>query len=147
MTTGMGMLTTGNAKAIIAGGVELLSDVPIGYNRKARRAMLSMQKAKALGDRVKLGTQIVRNLFSPELTAVAEYSSGEKLGHSGDRECCSIQRFQEYVAQDPKDQLLLSPAYVIPQLLKRVGLGLNDVDVFEIHEAFARQVLANVAVN
>ncbi|KAK6019130.1 thiolase protein [Ostertagia ostertagi] len=34
MTTGMGMLATGNAKAVIAGGVELLSDVPIRYNRK-----------------------------------------------------------------------------------------------------------------
>ncbi|VDN31655.1 unnamed protein product [Cylicostephanus goldi] len=85
MTTGMGMLATGNAKAIIAGGVELLSDVPIRYNRKARKAMLSMQKAKALGDKVKLGTEIVKNMFSPELPAVAEYSSGETMGHSGDR--------------------------------------------------------------
>ncbi|KAJ1373587.1 hypothetical protein KIN20_036036 [Parelaphostrongylus tenuis] len=46
ITTGMGMLATGNAKAVIAGGVELLSDVPIRYNRKARKAMLNLQKAK-----------------------------------------------------------------------------------------------------
>jgi acetyl-CoA acyltransferase len=49
-----------------------------------------------------------------------------------------------FVAQDPKDQLLLSPAYVIPQILERNGLSLQDVDVFEIHEAFAGQVLANL---
>ncbi len=50
----------------------------------------------------------------------------------------------KYVAQDPKDQLLLGPAYVIPQLLEKAGLTLNDIDVFEIHEAFAGQVLANL---
>uniref|UniRef100_A0AC34QJC4 Trifunctional enzyme beta subunit n=2 Tax=Panagrolaimus sp. JU765 TaxID=591449 RepID=A0AC34QJC4_9BILA len=49
-----------------------------------------------------------------------------------------------FVSQDPKDQLLLSPAYVIPRLLEKNGLTLNDVDVFEIHEAFAGQVLANL---
>lgn len=49
-----------------------------------------------------------------------------------------------FVAQDPKDQLLLSPAYVIPRILERNGLKLQDVDVFEIHEAFAGQVLANL---
>lgn len=46
--------------------------------------------------------------------------------------------------QDPKDQLLLSPAYVIPKLLDKSGLTLKDVAVFEIHEAFAGQVLANL---
>lgn len=49
-----------------------------------------------------------------------------------------------FVSQDPKDQLLLSPAYVIPRLLEKNGLTLNDIDVFEIHEAFAGQVLANL---
>jgi acetyl-CoA acyltransferase len=33
---------------------------------------------------------------------------------------------------------------VIPKLLDRAGLGLGDVDVWEIHEAFAGQVLANL---
>ncbi len=42
-----------------------------------------------------------------------------------------------YVSQDPKDQLLLSPAYVTPKLLDRAGLTMNDIGVWEIHEAFA----------
>lgn len=42
-----------------------------------------------------------------------------------------------YVSQDPKDQLLLGPAYATGKLLESTGLGLNDVDVWEIHEAFA----------
>lgn len=42
-----------------------------------------------------------------------------------------------YVSQDPMDQLLLGPAYGIPQVLKKAGLKLSDVDSWEIHEAFA----------
>lgn len=42
-----------------------------------------------------------------------------------------------YVSQDPIDQLLLGPAYGIPLVLEKAGLSLNDIDVWEIHEAFA----------
>ncbi|KRZ56432.1 Trifunctional enzyme subunit beta, mitochondrial [Trichinella nativa] len=49
-----------------------------------------------------------------------------------------------YVAQDPKDQLLLGPAYAVPKLLGKVKLKISDIDVFEMHEAFAGQILANL---
>ncbi|KAJ6217281.1 hypothetical protein RDWZM_008438 [Blomia tropicalis] len=49
-----------------------------------------------------------------------------------------------YASQDPKDQLLLGPAYVTSRLLDRVGLKVSDIDVWEFHEAFAGQVLANL---
>nr|CAD7260632.1 unnamed protein product [Timema shepardi] len=49
-----------------------------------------------------------------------------------------------YIAQDPVDQLLLGPAYGIPRLLEKAGLQLKDVDVWEVHEAFAGQILANM---
>jgi acetyl-CoA C-acetyltransferase len=41
--------------------------------------------------------------------------------------------------------LLMAPAYAIPRLLARNGLTLTDIDLWEIHEAFAAQVLCNVA--
>ena len=47
-----------------------------------------------------------------------------------------------YVAQDPGTELLLGPAYAIPQVLDAAGLTLDDIDVVELHEAFAGQVLA-----
>jgi len=50
-----------------------------------------------------------------------------------------------YVSQDPKDQLLLGPAYATPKLLDKVGLAIKDIDVWEFHEAFASQILANLA--
>lgn len=49
-----------------------------------------------------------------------------------------------YVSQDPKDQLLLGPAYAIPRVLAKAGLKLKDIDVWEVHEAFAAQILANL---
>lgn len=48
-----------------------------------------------------------------------------------------------YVSQDPKDQLLLGPAYATPKILKKAGMTMKDIDVFEYHEAFAGQILAN----
>jgi len=47
-----------------------------------------------------------------------------------------------FVAQDPGTELLLGPAYAIPQILDEAGLSLGDIDVIELHEAFAGQVLA-----
>ncbi|MCM2328886.1 MAG: acetyl-CoA C-acyltransferase [Lysobacter sp.] len=43
-----------------------------------------------------------------------------------------------------KEGLLMAPAYAIPRLLARHGLALADIDLWEIHEAFAAQVLCNV---
>ena len=41
--------------------------------------------------------------------------------------------------------LLMAPAYAIPRLLARHGLTLADIDLWEIHEAFAAQLLCNIA--
>ena len=47
-----------------------------------------------------------------------------------------------FLSVDPFDQLLIGPAIAIPLILKRNNLSINDIDVFEIHEAFAAQVLS-----
>jgi acetyl-CoA C-acetyltransferase len=49
----------------------------------------------------------------------------------------------DYVHGD--DGLLMAPVYAVPRLLRRTGLGLGDFDLFEIHEAFAAQVLTTLA--
>jgi acetyl-CoA C-acetyltransferase len=41
--------------------------------------------------------------------------------------------------------LLMAPAYAVPRMLARAGLSLPDFDFYEIHEAFASQVLATLA--
>ncbi|MBD8880847.1 acetyl-CoA C-acyltransferase [Rhodanobacter sp. 7MK24] len=44
-----------------------------------------------------------------------------------------------------KEGLLMAPSYAIPRLLDRHGLSFEDIALWEIHEAFSAQVLANVA--
>jgi acetyl-CoA acyltransferase len=47
-------------------------------------------------------------------------------------------------AIDPYPQLLLAPALAIPKALDLAGLTINDIDIFEFHEAFAAQVLCTL---
>ncbi|OQR76128.1 trifunctional enzyme subunit beta [Tropilaelaps mercedesae] len=247
ITTAMGQIALGTIDTAMAGGVEFLSDVPIRFSRKLRKLMLGLNKAKTPMQRLSLLGKFRPSMLAPELPAVAEFTSGEVMGHSGDRlaaafgisradqdsfalrshtladkatkeglltdiepvtlpkesepvardngirvsnleqmaklkpafikphgtvtaanasfltdgaSACIIMAEERakamglkpkaylrdfiYVAQDPKDQLLLGPAYAIPILLERNGLGVKDVSAFEIHEAFAGQVLANL---
>jgi len=46
---------------------------------------------------------------------------------------------------DGDEGLLMAPAYAVPKLLDKAGLTLQDFDFYEIHEAFASQVLATLA--
>ncbi|XP_055373072.1 trifunctional enzyme subunit beta, mitochondrial [Condylostylus longicornis] len=247
MTTAMGLIATGTYEAIVAGGVEFMSDVPIRHSRAMRSLMLRANKAKTPLQKLQLLATLRPNFLIPELPAVAEFSSGETMGHSADRlaaafnisrkeqddyalrshtlakeaqekgyltdlapfkpnsasklvdkdngirvstidalaklrpafvkpngtitaanasfltdgsSACLIMTDDKakelglkpkaylrdflYVSQDPVDQLLLGPAYGIPKLLKKTGLTLKDIDCWEIHEAFAGQILANL---
>jgi acetyl-CoA acyltransferase len=53
-------------------------------------------------------------------------------------------RSYAYAALDPGDQLLQGPAYAAPIALDRAGLTLKDMDLVDMHEAFAAQVLSNL---
>jgi acetyl-CoA acyltransferase len=53
-------------------------------------------------------------------------------------------RSYAYAALDPATQLLQGPAYAAPQALDRAGMSLADVDLVEMHEAFAAQILSNM---
>ncbi|XP_016953461.1 trifunctional enzyme subunit beta, mitochondrial [Drosophila biarmipes] len=247
ITTGMGLIATNTYDVIVAGGVEFMSDVPIRHSRKMRSLLLRANKAKTLGQRLALLSTFRPDFLAPELPAVAEFSSGETMGHSADRlasafnvsrseqdeyalrshtlakeaqekgyftdlvpfkvsgvdqivdkdngirvsspeslaklrpafvkpygtvtaanasfltdgaSACLIMTEEKakqlglkpkaylrdflYVSQDPVNQLLLGPAYGIPKLLKKAGLTLKDIDSWEIHEAFAGQIVANL---
>lgn len=247
LTTGMGLIACGVYDVIVAGGVEFMSDIPIRHSRKMRSLMLQANKAKTLPKKLSLLATIRPPFFVPDLPAVAEFSSNESMGHSGDRLAAAfkISRKEQddyalrshtlaaeaqqqgyltdvipykvpgvlevvkndngiristpeklaslkpafvkpygtvtaanasfltdgasaglimteqralqlgltpkaymrqftYVSQDPLDQLLLGPAYAIPKLLDKAKLSVKDVGVWEIHEAFAGQILANM---
>lgn len=248
ITTAVGLIASGQCEVVVAGGVEFMSDVPIRHSRKMRKIMLDLNKAKTTQKKLNLVKKVFSpSVWMPELPAVAEFSTGETMGHSADRLCsafgitrqaqdafaqrshqlaadatekgllidlmpykvpdlaetvtrdngirpssveqmaklkpafikpfgtitaanasfltdgasaCMIMSEEKalslglkpkaylrdfvYVSQDPKDQLLLGPAYATPKVLDKAGLKLSDIDVFEYHEAFAGQILANL---
>lgn len=51
-------------------------------------------------------------------------------------------RSWSYVGVDPGDQLLMGPALAMPFALDRAGMKLADIDLVDMHEAFAAQVLS-----
>jgi acetyl-CoA acyltransferase len=55
-----------------------------------------------------------------------------------------IIRSYAYAALDPGEQLLQAPVLAAPVSLKRAGLSLKEIDLVEMHEAFAAQVLSNL---
>src|SRR3954469_5971946 len=44
----------------------------------------------------------------------------------------------------PAEGLLMAPTYAVPEMLDRAGIALQDFDIYEIHEAFAAQVLCTL---
>jgi acetyl-CoA acetyltransferase family protein len=61
------------------------------------------------------------------------------------REPLAFIEAMDYAAIHPDEGLLMAPAITVPRMLERAGLQLADLDLLEVHEAFAAQVLANVA--
>ena len=62
------MVASGYCDGAIAGGVELMSDVPIRFSRKMRKAMLSLNKAKSLRTKFPLFLQLLNPLnWGPEV--------------------------------------------------------------------------------
>lgn len=53
-------------------------------------------------------------------------------------------RSYAYAALSPSDQLLQGPVFATPIALQRAGLNMLDIDLLEMHEAFAAQVLSNM---
>ena len=49
-----------------------------------------------------------------------------------------------YAALDPGGWMLMGPSYAAPLALDRAGLTLKDIDLVDMHEAFAAQILCNV---
>ena len=53
-------------------------------------------------------------------------------------------RSWSYAAVDPSWQLLMGPVFAAPKALDRAGLSLGDMDLVDMHEAFAAQVASNL---
>ena len=73
--------------------------------------------------------------------------ASEEWANANGHEVLAYLTFQETAAVDfveKKEGLLMAPAYAVPRMLERAGLKLQDFDYYEIHEAFASQVLCTL---
>ncbi|KAH0622971.1 hypothetical protein JD844_025925 [Phrynosoma platyrhinos] len=82
---GIGLIASGQMDVVIAGGVELLSDLPIRHSQKMRKMILGLSKAKTLAQRLSLISKIRPDYFAPQFPVPAEFSTNEIIGHSADR--------------------------------------------------------------
>ncbi|CAN5632220.1 acetyl-CoA C-acyltransferase FadI [soil metagenome] len=250
ITSGAEMILNGHADVVVAGGAEVLSDVPMLLSRSLRDALVSASRARSVGARVKALAAIRPKHLAPLTPAIAEPSTGETMGESAERmakengisreeqdrwalrshrlaargtadgrltaeivptfvppkyeevvtsdngiradstaeklaslkpvfdrrygsvtagnsspltdgagavllmseekadalgcEPLGFIRSWAYSALSPSDQLLQGPAWATPLALQRAGIEMRDVELWEMHEAFAAQVLSNL---
>lgn len=69
--------------------------------------------------------------------------SAEVAQAQGLRPLARIRSFR-FTALDPGGQLLQGPAYAVPGALDDAGIGMEEIGLLEMHEAFAAQVLSNL---
>ncbi len=246
---GVYALMAGHAQVVVAGGVDNVSDTPIGFTKPMRKKLFKAQKLKSTLDFMKFASTLRPSDFMPDKPAIAEFSTNRTMGQdceilaakfgvsrqqqdeftvrshqlaaqavqngqlgaemttvavppsfmpitkdngirpdtnyegiaklspAFDRQFGTItaanasfltdgaaavlltteEKAAElgltpkavisdfvFTGQDLEEELLLGPAYAIAKLLQRTKLGLDSVDVFELHEAFAGQILANL---
>ena len=73
--------------------------------------------------------------------------ASEEWAKANGHEVLAYLTFSETAAVDflvKKEGLLMAPAYAVPRMLDRAGITLQDFDYYEIHEAFAGQVLSTL---
>lgn len=100
----------------------------------------ALAKLKPIFDR-RDGTVTVGNACQVTDGAAAMLLMDSDLARAEGREILGFIRGYAYAALDPA-RMGLGPVFAIDQLLKQTGVALQDVDLFEINEAFAAQVIA-----
>jgi acetyl-CoA C-acetyltransferase len=119
-------------------------------NLREDASLEAMAKLKPVFDRSSAGTLTAAN--STPLTDGASCVLLASEDWAKARGLPVQARFVEYAVaavdyvgiQGPKEGLLMAPTYAVPQMLDRQGITLQDFDIYEIHEAFAAQVLCTL---
>jgi acetyl-CoA C-acetyltransferase len=117
------------------------------------RADTSIEKLSALKpafDRGPAGTLTAGNSSPLTDGAACVLLSSEEWARARGIPVLAFLTFTEVAAVDfvgmagPKEGMLMAPAYAVPRMLDRAGIRLQDFDIYEIHEAFAAQVLCTL---
>ncbi|HEU4522342.1 MAG TPA: acetyl-CoA C-acyltransferase FadI [Thermoanaerobaculia bacterium] len=103
----------------------------------------SLAKLKPVFDR-KYGTITAGNASPLTDGAAAVLLMAEEKAKALGIQPIGYLRSYAYAALAPFDQLLQGPVFALPMALERAKIGLKDIGVIEMHEAFAAQVLSNI---
>ncbi|ADN76833.1 3-ketoacyl-CoA thiolase [Ferrimonas balearica DSM 9799] len=242
-------IMAGSVEVGIAGGADSSSVLPIGVSRRLAHALVDLNKARSLGQRLNIIKKLKMKDLLPVPPAVAEYSTGLSMGQTAEQMAkshgitrqaqdemavrshqlaakswdeglltdevmtCHIPPYKHYIERDNNiradiqlaklaklkpvfdrkhgsvsaanstpltdgasalllmpeskakamgyepigyiksyafaaidvwEDMLMGPSYATPLALERAGMNLADLDLIEMHEAFAAQALANV---
>jgi acetyl-CoA acyltransferase len=85
ITSAAEAIALGKADVILAGGAEVLSDVPILYGRRFRDALFVASKARTAGDRLKAFRGVKLSDLAPVAPAIAEVSTGQTMGQAAEK--------------------------------------------------------------
>ena len=115
-------------------------------NVRRDTSLEKLAKLKPVFDRGPGGTMTAGNSTPLTDGASAVLLASEDWAKSHDLPVQAYLRYGKVAAVDfvKKEGLLLAPAYAVSAMLTDAGLGLQDFDFYEIHEAFAAQTLATL---
>ncbi len=89
----------GQADIVVAGGVDNISDSPIGYKKGMRKKLFLAQKLRGFGDYLKFALSLRPSDFAPERPKVAEFSTNRVMG-----EDCDIMAASFGVSREEQDK-------------------------------------------
>jgi len=85
ITSAIELIRSGQAKMILAGGTETMSDIPVRFRKNFRQKLLDARKYKSVSDFLKFFKGLRPSDLLPEIPAISEFSTGETMGQSCDR--------------------------------------------------------------
>ena len=117
--------------------------VAIDNNVRTDSSLAAYEALKPAFDR-RFGTVTAANSSPLTDGAAALLLMSESKAKALGRKPLGYVRSFAYAALDPNGWMLMGPSYATPKALARAGLALRDMDLVDMHEAFAAQVLCNV---
>ncbi len=106
--------------------------------------MEKLTKLKPVFDRSNTGTITAGNASPLTDGAASVLLMSEQRAHDEGRTPLAFIKTIQFVGIDPSEGLLMGPGVAVPKVLEKAGLKLSDMDIVEMHEAFAGQVACNL---
>jgi len=110
--------------------LEKLASLPPAFDKTSGRGTITAGNATPITDGA-AGVWVVSEAGRARLPSTIPYAR--------------LVDYEVAAVDHARDGLLMAPSFAIPKLLARHGLSFEDIDLWEIHEAFTAQALANIA--